>query len=67
MSFPFQRTPFSPFLGRRSGVYSTGGMIACSQPLAGTAGQTILAKGGNAAVSTLMPSISLYRAADGSV
>ncbi|GAM43920.1 hypothetical protein TCE0_060r19127 [Talaromyces pinophilus] len=49
MAFPFQKTPFSPFLGRRSAVYSMAGMIACSQPLAANAGQAILAKGGNAA------------------
>ncbi|KAL5366100.1 hypothetical protein BJX96DRAFT_25742 [Aspergillus floccosus] len=49
MAFPFQKTPFSPFLGRRSAVYSVAGMIACSQPLAASAGQAILAKGGNAA------------------
>ncbi|KAJ6016409.1 gamma-glutamyltranspeptidase family protein [Penicillium herquei] len=49
MAFPFHQSPFTPFLGRRSAIYSTSGMIACSQHLAARAGQTILENGGNAA------------------
>lgn len=37
------------FPSRRSTVHSTQGIVACSQPLAGHAGQRILAQGGNAA------------------
>lgn len=40
-----------PFISRRSVVYSTDGMVACSQPLAAEAGQRILRMGGNAAAS----------------
>ncbi|CAG8024172.1 unnamed protein product [Penicillium olsonii] len=40
---------FARFHSRRSTVHSTNGMIACSQPLAATAGQKILMDGGNAA------------------
>ena len=38
------------FPSRRSVVYSTKGMVACSQPLAVQAGLQILREGGNAAV-----------------
>jgi gamma-glutamyltranspeptidase/glutathione hydrolase len=51
MNIPFSKTPFTQFAGRRSVVHSLNGMVACSQPLAATVGQTILAAGGNAAVS----------------
>jgi gamma-glutamyltranspeptidase / glutathione hydrolase len=40
---------FSLHPSRRSTVHSTKGIVACTQPLAATAGQRILAKGGNAA------------------
>jgi hypothetical protein len=53
MAFSCQQNCFIPFLGCRSAIYSTMGMIACSQPLAVRAGQTFLANGGNAAVGTL--------------
>ena len=39
------------FPSKRSVVHSTGGMVACSQPLAGRCGVKVLEKGGNAAVS----------------
>lgn len=42
-----------PFISRRSVVYSTDGMVACSQPLAAEAGQRILRMGGNAAASLM--------------
>ncbi|ODM99050.1 putative gamma-glutamyltransferase YwrD [Orchesella cincta] len=38
-----------PWVSRRSPVYSTHGMVACSQPLAAQAGLKILDAGGNAA------------------
>lgn len=37
------------FPSRRSVVHSTGGMVACTQPLAAEAGQRVLKMGGNAA------------------
>ncbi|PGH04208.1 gamma-glutamyltransferase [Polytolypa hystricis UAMH7299] len=40
---------FSAFPSRRSVVHSTGGIVACTQPLAAAAGQRILRDGGNAA------------------
>lgn len=40
---------FIPFASRRSVVHSTYGIVACTQPLAAQAGQTILRSGGNAA------------------
>ena len=46
---------FISFPSRRSVVHSTNGIIACAQPLAAQAGLTVLAKGGNAAVSSLFP------------
>lgn len=48
-SVPTSAPPFAQFPSRRSVVYSTQGMIACSQPLASAAGLEILKKGGNAA------------------
>lgn len=48
---PYLDTPFTEFPSRRSVVHSTGGMVACTQPLAAEAGQRILKMGGNAAVS----------------
>lgn len=51
MNFPFSKTPFTEFASRRSVVHSLNGMVACSQPLAATVGQGVLAAGGNAAVS----------------
>ena len=47
--FTHNEVPFAPFASRRSVVYGTKGMIACSQPLAAEAGLEILRKGGNAA------------------
>ncbi|KAF6255728.1 gamma-glutamyltranspeptidase [Scenedesmus sp. NREL 46B-D3] len=38
-----------PYMSRRSPVYSTKGMVACSQPLAAQAGLRVLQAGGNAA------------------
>ena len=49
--FPYTEAPFVQSASRRSVVHSTGGMVACSQPLAAEAGQRILKIGGNAAVS----------------
>jgi gamma-glutamyltranspeptidase/glutathione hydrolase len=54
MSFPFSKTPFTQFAGRRSVIHSLNGMVACSQPLAATVGQGILAAGGNAAVGAVV-------------
>ncbi|PHH75938.1 hypothetical protein CDD80_1934 [Ophiocordyceps camponoti-rufipedis] len=42
------------FASRRSVVHSTGGIVACSQPLAAKCGLEVLRAGGNAAVSRLM-------------
>lgn len=39
---------FQRFPSRRSQVYSSKGIVACSQPLAAQAGLEILRKGGNA-------------------
>lgn len=39
---------FQRFPSRRSQVYGTKGVVACSQPLAAEAGLEILRKGGNA-------------------
>lgn len=39
---------FRQFPSRRSVVYGTKGVVACSQPLAAEAGLEILRKGGNA-------------------
>jgi len=41
-------SPINPYLGSRSTVYATDGMVATSQPLAAQAGLDIIKKGGNA-------------------
>ncbi|KAF5384853.1 hypothetical protein D9615_001503 [Tricholomella constricta] len=48
-----------PFPSRRSVVYGTKGMVACSQPLAAEAGLEILRKGGNAADAAVATSAAL--------
>lgn len=48
--YPATEPSFSRYASRRSVVHSTGGMVACTQPLAAEAGQRILKMGGNAAV-----------------
>ncbi len=48
--FPMGNPPFVQFASRRSVVHSTKGMVACTQPLAAEAGQSVLKMGGNAAV-----------------
>ncbi|KAG8901236.1 hypothetical protein FRB99_005462 [Tulasnella sp. 403] len=50
---------FSAFPSRRSVVYGTKGMVACSQPLAAEAGLEILRKGGNAADAAVAVSAAL--------
>ena len=45
---------FIPFASRRSVVYSTQGIIACTQPLAAQCGLKVLRAGGNAAVRTTL-------------
>ncbi|GLB44913.1 putative gamma-glutamyltranspeptidase [Lyophyllum shimeji] len=50
---------FSRFPSRRSVVYGTKGMVACSQPLAAEAGLEILRKGGNAADAAVAVSAAL--------
>ena len=55
--FPERNPPYVQFPSRRSVVHSTGGMVACTQPLAAEAGQRILKLGGNAAVSRLKPTL----------
>jgi gamma-glutamyltranspeptidase/glutathione hydrolase len=52
--FAFQRFP-----SRRSVVYGTKGMVACSQPLAAEAGLEILRKGGNACDAAVATSAAL--------
>src|SRR5689334_2028721 len=42
-------TPEPKYNSRRSAVYATRGIVACSQPLASQAGLSILMQGGNAA------------------
>lgn len=49
--YPVPHPHYVQFPSRRSVVHSTGGMVACTQPLAAEAGQQILKMGGNAAVS----------------
>ncbi|KAK0552303.1 hypothetical protein OC861_005790 [Tilletia horrida] len=47
---PSLQTPaWQPFASRRSTVFSSKGIVSCSQPLAASAGIEILNKGGNAA------------------
>ncbi|KAF8078650.1 gamma-glutamyltranspeptidase [Lyophyllum atratum] len=48
-----------PFPSRRSVVYGTKGIVACSQPLAAEAGLEILRKGGNAADAAVATSAAL--------
>lgn len=44
---------FQRFASRRSQVYGTKGVVACSQPLAAEAGLEILRKGGNAGTMSI--------------
>jgi gamma-glutamyltranspeptidase len=44
---------FQYYPSRRSVVYSTNGIVSCTQPLAAEAGVRILKQGGNAAVGYL--------------
>ncbi|KAG8947659.1 hypothetical protein FRC04_010593 [Tulasnella sp. 424] len=50
---------FQVFPSRRSVVYGTKGVVACSQPLAAEAGLEILRKGGNAADAAVAVSAAL--------
>ncbi|KAL8279882.1 hypothetical protein RQP46_007732 [Phenoliferia psychrophenolica] len=54
-----EEAPFAPFPSRRSVVYGTKGMVACSQPLAAQAGLEILRLGGNAADAAVAVSAAL--------
>ncbi|GAA6034008.1 hypothetical protein JCM8097_000647 [Rhodosporidiobolus ruineniae] len=63
---PNLSTPFQPFNSRRSVVYGTKGMVACSQPLAAEAGLEILRKGGNAADAAVAVSAALNLTEPGS-
>ncbi|KAH7104594.1 gamma-glutamyltranspeptidase [Auriculariales sp. MPI-PUGE-AT-0066] len=51
--------PLQPFASRRSIVYGTKGVVACSQPLAAEAGLEILRKGGNACDAAVAVSAAL--------
>jgi len=48
--------PLQPYASRRSIVYGTKGVVACSQPLAAEAGLEILRKGGNACAQKIVTS-----------
>ncbi|KAG8935860.1 hypothetical protein FRC02_005859 [Tulasnella sp. 418] len=50
---------FQQYPSRRSVVYGTKGVVACSQPLAAEAGLEILRKGGNAADAAVAVSAAL--------
>ncbi|GAA6010735.1 hypothetical protein JCM10207_005817 [Rhodosporidiobolus poonsookiae] len=63
---PNLRVPFAPFASRRSVVYGTKGMVACSQPLAAEAGLEILRKGGNAVDAAVAVSAALNLTEPGS-
>ena len=56
--YPAEEPQFLSFPSRRSVVHSTGGMIACTQPLAARCGLKILDAGGNAAVSLVRTPLS---------
>ncbi|GJN90639.1 hypothetical protein Rhopal_003651-T1 [Rhodotorula paludigena] len=58
--------PFNRFPSRRSVVYGTKGMVACSQPLAAEAGLEVLRKGGNAADAAVAVSAALNLTEPGS-
>ncbi|GAA5856850.1 hypothetical protein JCM8547_008872 [Rhodosporidiobolus lusitaniae] len=58
--------PYQPFHSRRSVVYGTRGMVACSQPLAAEAGLEILRKGGNCADAAVAVSAALNLTEPGS-
>ncbi|GAA5909709.1 hypothetical protein JCM6882_008470 [Rhodosporidiobolus microsporus] len=63
---PHERVPYAPFTSRRSVVYGTKGMVACSQPLAAEAGLEILRKGGNCADAAVAVSAALNLTEPGS-
>ncbi|GAA6019910.1 hypothetical protein JCM10207_003333 [Rhodosporidiobolus poonsookiae] len=63
---PNLQVPFAPFASRRSVVYGTKGMVACSQPLAAEAGLEILRKGGNAVDAAVAVSAALNLTEPGS-
>lgn len=50
---------FQQFPSRRSVVYGTKGVVACSQPLAAEAGLEILRKGGNAGLALSQETLTL--------
>ncbi|KAG9018661.1 hypothetical protein FRB90_010861 [Tulasnella sp. 427] len=56
---PGNPASFQAFPSRRSVVYGTKGVVACSQPLAAEAGLEILRKGGNAADAAVAVSAAL--------